>query len=69
MIHQELVRYAIQRYEYDDQGRQIRTAYYNLNDQPTNIKKKGYHEIQTTYDENGVKTDTFYNTSGNEVKQ
>ena len=34
---------------------------------PTEELTKGYCEIRTEYDENGTKTDTYYNKNGNEV--
>ena len=53
-------------YTYDEAGRQVWTGYFDKDDEPLELKK-GYCEIRTEYDENGVKTDTYYNKSGNEV--
>ena len=58
--------YSIQRYEYDNLGRQTLTSWFTVNEEPY-VNKAGYASMATTYAPDGSKTDTYYNANGNEV--
>ena len=58
--------YSIQRFEYDNLGRQILTAWFTVSEEPY-VNKDGYASMVTTYAPDGSKTDTYYNANGDEV--
>ena len=58
--------FAIQTFEYDDQGRQIRTSWFDQSKTPY-VSSKGYVTMSSSYAEDGTKTDTYYDAAGNVV--
>ena len=58
--------YSIQRYEYDNLGRQTLTSWFTVNEEPY-VNKDGYASMATAYAPDGSKTDTYYNANGDEV--
>ena len=59
--------FSIQRFEYDEQGRQIRTSWFTVDDQPY-VNASGYASMTSTYASDGTKTDAYFDAEGNEVK-
>ena len=58
--------FAVQTYEYDGEGRQIRTSWFDQGRVPY-VSSKGYTTMTTTYNADGSKTDTYYDAAGNVV--
>lgn len=58
--------FAVQTYEYDEKGRQIRTSWFDQARDPY-VNSKGYASMTTVYAGDGSKTDTYYDAAGNIV--
>jgi hypothetical protein len=60
--------YAIVKYKYDEQNRQIEYAQYNYLERPLN-NKNGWHRYVTSYEKSGVKYDINYAANGSVVSE
>ena len=58
--------FALQTYEYDDEGRQIGTAWFDT-DLKAYTNKEGYAAVITSYAEDGTAADTYLDEKGREV--
>ena len=58
--------FAIQTFEYDDLGRQIRTSWFDQARIPY-VNSKGYATMSSSYAEDGTKIDTYYDAGGNVI--
>ena len=58
--------FALQTFEYDDLGRQIRTSWFDQSKAPF-VSPKGYVTMSSSYSEDGTKTDIYYDPVGNVV--